>query len=722
MATVEHTWSFSSVGGVKRVNLESGHDLHALEHLDQKLWTALSCPVQGLEIDPSTLNLIDTDQDGRIRVPEVIAAVKWILSVINDPNDLLKQEKDMPLTAINQNTPEGKSLYASAKQILQNLGVADALRLTVAQTSDTTAIFAKTKFNGDGIITAESCDTDDQKKLLKEIISCMGSDKDRSGKKGASEERIAQFFEQCELYSKWQAKAEADPLSILPFGKTTPDALAAFNAVKAKITDYFIRCRLAEYDAQSATAMNTSLARYEAVSPKDLSSSLEEIAAYPISKIGASKSLSLIEGINPAWEDALTAFTNSVFTWLFPNKNELSETDWQSISEKFTAYIAWQAEKAGAAVEALGTDAVRKIVSSDLKAQLAELIAKDKALEKEAGNIILVDKLVRYYCDLFRLLKNFVTFFDFYSPDEKAIFQNGTLYIDQRSCDLCIRVSDMGRHATMASLSGMYLMYCDCVSKTKDQKMTIVAAMTNGDIDNLMVGRNAVFYDRSGADWDATVTKIIENPISIRQAFFSPYRRVARFIETQIEKFASEKDKEGVDKATSAVEETSVKLATAPPAAPTAPAKQAPAPFDIGKFVGIFAALSLALGAIGGVLASFISGFLGLKLWQMPLAIAGIMLVVSGPAMIIAWLKLRKRNLAPLLDANGWAINARAIVNIPFGNTLTHLVKLPANARINFNDPFTKKKNPWMTLFWVLLAIGAIVASFLWKYGYLGGH
>ena len=58
--------------------------------------------------------------------------------------------------------------------------------------------------------------------------------------------------------------------------------------------------------------------------------------------------------------------------------------------------------------------------------------------------------------------------------------------------------------------------------------MTIVAAFTAGDSDNLMVGRNGVFYDRKGRDWDATITKIIDNPISIRQAFWSPYKKFVR--------------------------------------------------------------------------------------------------------------------------------------------------------------------------------------------------
>ena len=64
----------------------------------------------------------------------------------------------------------------------------------------------------------------------------------------------------------------------------------------------------------------------------------------------------------------------------------------------------------------------------------------------------------------------------------------------------------------------------------------IVAAFTGGDSDNLMVGRNGLFFDRKGRDWDATITKIIDNPISIRQAFFAPYKKLVRMIEEQVAK------------------------------------------------------------------------------------------------------------------------------------------------------------------------------------------
>ncbi|MFZ9682325.1 MAG: hypothetical protein ACO3DQ_03870, partial [Cephaloticoccus sp.] len=62
--TPSHTWTFFRTGGIDQVALSTGEDLLALEHLDQKLWVALSCPVKGLEIDEKTLALIDTAQAG----------------------------------------------------------------------------------------------------------------------------------------------------------------------------------------------------------------------------------------------------------------------------------------------------------------------------------------------------------------------------------------------------------------------------------------------------------------------------------------------------------------------------------------------------------------------------------------------------------------------------------------------------------------------------------
>jgi hypothetical protein len=105
--------------------------------------------------------------------------------------------------------------------------------------------------------------------------------------------------------------------------------------------------------------------------------------------------------------------------------------------------------------------------------------------------------------------------------------------------------------------------------------------------------------------------------------------------------------------------------------------------------------------------------------WKIPFAIAGLLLLISGPSMIIAFLKLRKRNLAPILDANGWAINARVVVNIPFGNTLTHLASIPFGAKLNLNDPFAEKGRPLWQWALAFIAVVGVVLLAMWKYGWL---
>ena len=119
--------------------------------------------------------------------------------------------------------------------------------------------------------------------------------------------------------------------------------------------------------------------------------------------------------------------------------------------------------------------------------------------------------------------------------------------------------------------------------------------------------------------------------------------------------------------------------------------------------------LSTLLAALGGIFAAFAR----LPLWQMPLAVAGILLTVSIPSMIIAWLKLRKRNLGPILDANGWALNAKAKINVPFGTSLTKIPALPVGALRDLVDPFAEKKRPWKL--YATLAILLVLAVSWWQ-------
>ncbi len=545
-----HHWRFFRAGGFDQVRLETAADIAHIGDLDQKLWVALACPVKGLRIDARTLELIDTDKDGRIRaLPEVIAAAQWTVALLKDANYLAKGSAELPLSAINDASDEGKRLLASARQILINLGKQKAETISVDDASDTAKIFAQTKFNGDGIIPPDVTTDAPLQSVLNDIVVCLGSETDRSGKPGISQSKVDLFFADAAAYDAWQNQAAVKAEKpVMPLGANTPAAAEAIKAVAAKIEDYFSRCRLAAFDSRATAAVNMSDAELTAIAAKNLSLAGAEFASLPLARIEPGRPLSLSEGINPGWRAAIDRLRVQVILPLLGEVPSLTEEQWATLVAQFAPFDSWLASKAGASVEKLGAVRITEILNfktgqgQSAKDAITVLIAQDVALAPEFEAITQVERLVRYHRDLFRFLNNFVAFRDFYSRREKAIFQAGVLYLDQRSCELCIRVEDAARHGAMAHLAYTYLAYCDLKRKSSGETMTVACAFTAGDSDNLMVGRNGVFYDRLGRDWDATIAKIVEHPISIRQAFWSPYKRLVRWIEEQVAKRAAAAD------------------------------------------------------------------------------------------------------------------------------------------------------------------------------------
>ena len=518
-----YKWNFANVGGVTRVRIQSAEDLRHLGELDKKMWTVLSCPVNGLEISADSLALMDVDGDGQLRLKEVVATAEWLCAALKEPKSLFEQKDSI---AVENIADEG------IKAIGERLAVNGVVSLADVQA----AIDAVT--------------------------------------------------------------IEEQPIPAAPL---EADVIAAYKEKSAEYAAYF---------------------------------ELEKLL-----KLG----LAVIS------EDA--------------PKPGMTEKKFLEMGKQIAD---WEAAKTAA--ETANADA--------LAAAQAEFVP--------------LRKLLLLHRDFYRLLRNFVTLEDFYDDDEKTIasFQAGTLIIDQRACHLCIRVHDLGKHDAQAPLSGMYLLYCNCINKKTGKTAQIVAAMTQGEIKNLSVGKNAVFYDNDGLDYDATVFKIIENPISIRQAFWTPYRKFAKWVEDKVNKSAAEKDAKAFDDMTSKGEGL----------AANGEGEKKPA-FDIAKFAGIFAAIGMALGMIGAALVSVAAGLGKLSWWQLLIVFVCILLVISGPSMIMAWLKLRRRNLAPVLNANGWAVNADAIISVPFGKTLTEQVAFPI-------VKIKKGMKGWQK--W-LLAIGIIV-------------
>ena len=517
----KYKWSFANVGGVTRVRIKSAEDVRHLGELDKKMWTVLSCPVNGLEISSDSLRLMDQDGDGQLRLKEVVATADWLCATLRDPQSLFEQSDVIKIENI---ADEGIRVISDKLQKDGKVALAD-----VQAAIDAIAI-------------------------------------------------------------------ETPEMPAAPF---EADVIAAYKAKSPEYAAYFEQEKLQKLG----------------------------LASIP--------------------EDA--------------PKPGMTEKKFIEMGDQISK---WESE----------VESIKSKVESEMAAAKAEFEP--------------LRKLLLLHRDFYRLLRNFVTLEDFYDNDEKTVasFLAGTLILDQRACKLCIRVNDLAKHDSQAPLSGMYLLYCNCENKKTGKKLQIVAAMTQGEIKNLSVGKNGIFYDNNGLDYDATVFKIIENPISLRQAFWNPYRKMAKWVEDKINKSAAEKDAKTFDDMTA-------KVATA--ADPNAEKKSA---FDIAKFAGIFAAIGMALGMIGTALVEVGKEMSGLAWWQYLIIFVCILLIISGPSMIMAWMKLRRRNLAPVLNANGWAINADSIISVPFGLKLTEQVRFP----------FTKnpaKKNPAGKIFLVILLL-----------------
>lgn len=637
---MSYNWNYSYVGGVPRVKIDCGEDIAHLNELDEKKWTVLSCPVKGLELDEKTLQYIDTNHDGQVHSKEVVATSLWLAGVLGDMDLLVPGTDSVKLSALKTDTPDGEQLLSAARQILCAVGKPEAEEISLADSS-----------------------------------VCL--------------ERL--MAEKLEALKAERAALEAVEA---PFGAQTESIAEAYNALDAKVRDYFLRGRLAQYAAESREKLDVQTAMIESISAANLTERTADIATYPLARITDAKTLPLDVVVNPAWETAWNIVKQAFET-------EVTEENWAALGVRLKQY-------------------------ADYKKQM-EVGEGDVVLDEESKSIAMVDKLLHLTRDFYRLLRNYVTLTDFYSGDSKAIFQAGTLYIDQRACDFCVRVNDAGAMAAQAAASGMYLVFCHCTDATKGGAMDIVAAVTVGDTNNIAVGKNGIFYDRQGHDWDARVTSIIDNPISIGQAALSPYRKMAAFIEEKVRSMAASKESQMTESATAQIdakaESAAAATAEAASAGPQATPAANPAPsaatktFDIAKFAGIFAAIGMAIGFIGSFLTSLGREFMALAWWQMPLCLLAIFLLISGPSMFIAWLKLRKRNISPILNANGWAVNAAAKISIRFGNALSQQAVFPLSAKMRKQDPFADRGlSWWQHLLWIL-ALLLLAAAVCWFFG-----
>jgi hypothetical protein len=712
-----YRWKFFRAGGLNQVLFRNGQDIAHLPELDQKLWVMLSAPTRGVLFDPRTLDLVDTDEDGRIRAPELLAAVAWTVARLKNPDDLMKGAAALPLDAIHADTPEGAQILTTARRILANVGKPDATVITVADINARVAALSQMRFNGDGIMPPESVDDETVRQALRDILDCVGGEKDRCGKPGVSEKNAEIFFQDCANYAAWHDMAAQDP-SLRPLGDDTEVAAEAWQTVRAKLDDYFTRCRLETFNPNATSVLNSSEADFAAITRTELTLASPEIARLPLSHTAPHKPLPLRDGLNPFWSAAVETFRLRTAEPLLGRPlAALAESDWQEVCNRLTPHANWLAAKTGAAVEKLGLPRVRELLASDMHSRIDSLIRQDTEQECEHTQTEDVEKLIRLHADLLRLLNNFVSFSDFYDPHKKEIFRVGRLCMDSRWCDLCLHVDNVEQHSQLVTTSRLFLAYCEIIHPPTKEKRTICAAFTAGMAESLWVGRHGIFYDRENRCWEAVIVKVVEGPTSLKEAFWLPWRKISALLADQVHKILSSRQNATMQAAEARIENTATspgaKTSPAISATPSAARSTAPAPMDGAALASSVAAIGIAVGLVGSAVSGLVSMASGLPLWKTLLGVAAVILAVSGPAVVLAYFKLRSRDLGPVLNACGWAVNSRIGMTMPLGRVFTQEARLPEGVERSLIDPYADKNGTRNTI--IAAFIIAVIILILWS-------
>ena len=509
---MSYKWKWTKEGRMAQVRFVTGEDIARLAELDQKCWAALSMPTTGVRFDARMLELMDADGDGRIRTPEVIAAVDFLKAKNVNLDDLLKPSEA------------------------------------------------------------------DEKKLAD--VLARQADLAASAPSAADKQALAD----------WEAKGQTPEVAV--FGEATAAGEAALAAVESVIDAFF-------------------------APPEDM----------PLVTEAPDVTLPLRDHLNPKHLEAIMAFADAcVKPVLGDGVTSIDRIGWKKVKAAFAPYRAWVA-------------------------------AKPVMNASKLGDLVDEERVLRYKLHLLEFLENFVSMRRLYAADESATFQMGTLRIDGKEMSLCFHVASEAAHSALSGKSNCCVLYLKLTRPSEKAERSVCAVVTAGAVAQLYVGRNGVFFDRDGKDWDAVVTKVVENQVSLAEAFWAPWRKLGEGVASTVKKFLDDKQ---------AAAQKNVEAGTQNAQAGGA------------AMASSVAAIGIGVGMLGAAAASLMAVLSSMTALQIAGSVLGLILVISLPSVILTWFNLRRRDLGAILNACGWAVNREMRFSMRLARTFTKCAKGPS--------------------------------------------
>lgn len=587
------------LGGRYQPILLSSDDMFSILDVNPQHWSANCAPVEGLACDENFLSCLDSDSNGKILPHEIRDSIQWIQEALHDHSGFWEEKDYLPLAAFRTENSLGLALKESAEYVLETLGsTADAIALSQVQAR--TKIQQAGAMNGDGIIPPSAMEHPVQKQFVQDLILILGGVPDKNGEQGINEEQALSFSARAQSWLAWRQEKPD-----VPFEDPTAD-IAALRTIQPTIDRFFSSCLFG-------------------VSQENLSK--DALIAKPNSAGVLKKN----DWIHPSFR---TPWRRCSF--LFAQKEEISWQEWERVCAHIDMFSAWQEREPSGNFSSVDPSRLQQLLQErELWRILQDKITEDRSSAKQLDKLADLEKILLLQNNFRSFVNSYVNFSHFYNPKRQSLPERGSLLMDGRIFRLSVQVLDREQHKRRAKDSGFFLLYVHVdASGGGFEVATAVTGKRRGD---LHIGKKGVFTLVEGEEYPAAVVDIVNNPINIQEAFWAPFSSVQGFVQKRLEKFSSQHQQEL---------ETTVEKNFIQPSESTDTTTKA-ALLNGGVTV---AALSSSFAYLIKTLSS-------IQVSQLVSVILAPLLVVAMLSSLMAWWKLQRRDLGPILEASGWGIN-----------------------------------------------------------------
>ena len=698
----ETSMKFRRIGGSTQLVIESANDFRNAYELDPAHWTLTSIPAKNLLCPAEFLALIPQDASGRIHVKDVRGLLKWVISTVADLSDFITAAPALRLAALNDKDPDGLRAKETAELALKRIGAKSDSEITIEQINEFKTLVSSALQNGDGIIPPGPVQDEITAECIKFAMAAVGSQKDISGADGVGAAELDAFESMLNGFLAWTDEGIAREKELFPYAAATA---GLWSKYLADVDDYFESCHALVYagghESSSRVPKNT-------FDPNDSSSVEDFFKKAPLAPADPACILHLNERVNPTRAGVLTAFFGAFRAAVPGEADAITEAEWTAFKAAIAPYGDWIGRKNTDKLDGLDLERLRAVAASKAFENIRAMIAEDTVVSNNVTCCDLVRKVIICQTNLREFLNNFINMEALFSPEKRSFILAGKLVMNGFNFHMCMIVHDVAAHKKIAATSNVCVMYINATTGTAPavKSMTLAVAVTAGTMRRLFVGKSGVFYTPDGLIWDAVITDLIQQPVSLKEAILMPFYRIGDIISSQAEKHFAAK--------TNAFEADVTKNVDSKLAGGDQPKKEGGLNMPMLIMGG-----GVGIAALGSSFAFMAKSLQGVSVWRILAVLLGIFIIICAPFVILSLLKLFRRSLTRFLEANGCALNREMRLTLALGRIFTYVPRIPGkfslysmNTASAGDDP-DAVRSPLLNIVYKLLIVILIIQIIL---------